>query len=369
VTSRYRPTVADVDLEAIRHNVRALRPPGAELMAVVKADGYGHGDVPVARAALQTGATWLGVALVEEGLRLRDAGIDAPVLLLSEPPAEAVKEALHADLTPTLYSEEGIEAVAGAAGTGGRAAVVHMKVDTGMHRVGADPEAVLPLVRSMLDHGLEVDGVWTHLARAEEVDAETTRSQLDRFADVLRTLEDVGIRPRYRHAANSAGTIAWPETRFDLVRVGIAMYGIAPGPALAGRVDLRPAMALRSRVAHVRRLAAGEAVSYGHTYRLDREATIVTIPIGYADGYLRALSSRGHVLIRGHRHPVAGVVTMDQLMVDCGDDHVERGDEVVLIGRQGDDRITAEEVAEWAGTIPYEIVCAVSARVPREHHG
>jgi alanine racemase len=369
VTPRYRPTVADVDLGAISQNVRALRPPGAELMAVVKADGYGHGDVPVARAALQAGATWLGVALVEEGLRLRDAGIDAPVLLLSEPPAEAVEEALRADLTPTLYSEEGIEAAAGAAGAGGRAAAVHVKVDTGMHRVGADPEAVLPLVRSILDRGLEVGGVWTHLARAEEVDAETTPSQLARFSDVLRTLGAAGVRPRYRHAANSGGTIAWPDARFDLVRVGIAMYGIVPGPALSGRVDLRPAMALRSRVAHVRRLAAGEAVSYGHTYRLDREATIATIPIGYADGYLRALSSRGHVLIRGRRHPVAGTVTMDQLMVDCGDDHVERGDEVVLIGGQGDDHITAEEVAGWAGTIPYEIVCAVSARVPREYHG
>jgi alanine racemase len=369
VTTRFRPTVAEVDLAAVRRNVETLRPPGTELMAVVKANAYGHGDVPVARAALAAGASWLGVALVEEGLRLREAGIGAPILLLSEPPADAVKDALYAGLTPTLYSDDAVAAVADAAGAADRPPKVHVKVDTGMHRVGADPGAMVPLVRSMVDRGLEVEGVWTHLARAEEVDADTTRGQLARFADVLSALKDAGIRPRYRHAANSAATVAWPEARFDLVRVGIALYGIAPGPDLAGRVDLRPAMALRSSVAHVRRLPAGEAVSYGHTYRLDREATMATVPIGYADGYLRSLSNRGQVLIRGRRHPVAGMVTMDQLLVDCGDEPVQRGDEVVLIGAQGDDRITAEEVAAWAGTIPYEIVCAVSARVPREHHG
>jgi alanine racemase len=369
VTTRFRPTVAEVDLAAVRRNAETLRPPGAELMAVVKADAYGHGDVPVARAALAAGASWLGVALVEEGLRLREAGIGAPILLLSEPPADAAKDALHAGLTPTLYSDDAVAAVADAAGAADRSPKVHVKVDTGMHRVGADPGAVVQLVRSMVDRGLEVEGVWTHLARADEVDVDTTRGQLARFADVLAALQVAGIRPRYRHAANSAATLAWPEARFDLVRVGIALYGIAPGPALAGRVDLRPAMALRSRVAHVRRLPAGEAVSYGHTYRLDREATMATVPIGYADGYLRAVSNRGQVLIRGRRHPVAGMVTMDQLLVDCGDEPLQRGDEVVLIGAQGDERITAEEVAAWAGTIPYEILCAVSARVPREHHG
>jgi alanine racemase len=369
VTVRFRPTEAEIDLRAIRHNVEALKPPGAELMAVVKANGYGHGDVPVARAALQAGATSLGVALVEEGLRLREAGIEAPILLLSEPPADAAKDALHADLTCTVYSEAGLHSVADAAGAAGRPPKVHLKVDTGMHRVGADPEAIVGLARSILGRGLDMEGVWTHLARAEEVDVDTTRAQLARFEEALRALEDEGIRPRYRHAANSAGTIAWPESRFDLVRVGIAMYGIVPGPVLRGRVNLRPAMGLRSKVAHVRRLSAGEAVSYGHTYRLERDATIATVPIGYADGYLRALSNRGHVLIRGRRHPVAGIVTMDQVMVDCGDEPIGRGDEVVLIGDQGHDRITAEEVAGWAGTIPYEIVCAVSARVPREHHG
>jgi alanine racemase len=367
---RFRPTIAEVDLDAIRHNVEALKPAGAELMAVVKADGYGHGDVAVARAALGAGATWLGVALVEEGLRLREAGIrNEPILLLSEFPSDAEKDVVAADLTATVYSKTKAAALASAGRAIGRPIRAHLKLDTGMHRVGIPPEEAVDVARAMRSEGIEVEGVWTHFARSEEVDVPTTPEQLDRFRAVLRDLEGAGIRPRYRHAANSGAAIAWPESHLDLVRVGIAMYGIAPGPDLAGRVDLRQAMSLRSRVSHVRRLPAGEAVSYGHTYRLEGDATIVTVPVGYADGYLRALSNRGQVLIGGKRRPVAGTVTMDQLMVDVGDDRVEKGDEVVLFGRQADQEIRVEEVAAWAGTIGYEIVCAVSERVPREYRG
>jgi alanine racemase len=369
VTTRFRPTWAEVDLHAIRHNVRAVKPAGAELMAVVKAAGYGHGDVPVARAALEAGATWLGVALVEEGLRLRDAGIRAPILLLSEFPPEAAKEVLAADLTPTVYSPEGAVAVLSAGEAVRRSPRVHVKVDTGMHRVGLPPASALRFAASLLQRGVQVEGVWTHLARSEELDQPTTRHQLGRFQAVLRDLERAGLRPRYRHAANSGATIGWPESRFDLVRVGIAMYGVSPGSQVDSRVDLRPVMSLRSRVSHVQRVAAGEGVSYGHRYRLDRESWIATVPLGYADGYLRALSNVGRVLIRGARRPVAGTVTMDQIMVDCGQSRVAVGDEVVLFGRQGDQEIRAEEVAGWAGTIGYEIVCSVSARVPREYRG
>jgi alanine racemase len=369
VTPAFRPTVAEIDLEAIRHNVRALKPPGAELMAVVKANAYGHGDVPVAQAALAAGASRLGVALVEEGLRLREAGIDAPILLLSEFPPDAAKDALHADLTATVYSEEGAEAVAQAAESLDRPVPVHVKVDTGMHRVGIDPSAVAGLVDSLVGRAVELEGVWTHFARAEDVDDATTADQLRRFRSVLDRLAEAGVRPRFAHAANSAAVMAWPASHLDLVRVGIAMYGIAPGPRLEETLPLRPAMALHSRVGHVRRLDAGEAVSYGHRYRLERAATVATVPVGYADGYPRRLSNVGRVLIRGRRYPVAGIVTMDQIMVDCGDDAVERGEEVVLLGTQGRDRIRAEEVAGWAGTIGYEIVCGVSDRVPRVHHG
>jgi alanine racemase len=365
----FRPTVADVDLDAIRGNVETLKPPDAAFMAVVKANGYGHGDVPVARAAIQGGAAWLGVALVEEGLRLREAGITQPILLLSEFPAEAEKEVVTADLTPTVYSERKASALASAARAIGRSPRAHLKVDTGMHRVGMLPHRAVAVARALVSEGIEIEGVWTHFARSEEVDAPTTTEQLDRFRAVLGDLEADGVRPRYRHAANSGAAIAWPESHFDLVRVGVAMYGIAPGPDLAGRTQLRPAMSLRSRVSHVQRLPAGEGISYGHTYRLPHDSAIATVPIGYADGYLRALSNRGYVLIGGRRHPVVGNVTMDQLMVDVGDDPIRIGDEVVLFGRQGDEEIRAEEVAGWAGTIGYEIVCAVSERVPREYRG
>jgi alanine racemase len=362
---RYRPTVAEVDLEALRHNVRALKPSTAELMAVVKADGYGHGDIPVARAALEAGATWLGVALVEEGLRLRGAGIDAPILLLSEAPPGSEGDAASAGLTPTCYTDEGLRALAAASPASG----VHVKVDTGMHRVGLLPERAASFCAAVREAGLELEGVWTHFARSEELDDPTTDEQLKRYEEVLGALEAAGHRPRYRHAANSGAAIARPESHFDLVRVGIAMYGILPGAELADAVHLRPAMSLRSRVSMVKQLPAGEAISYGHRYRLERESTIATVPIGYADGYRRGLSNVGRVLIGGRRRPMAGTVTMDQLMVDCGDDPVRPGDEVVLIGRQGDEEIRAEEMARWAGTIGYEVVTSVSARVPRVYRG
>jgi alanine racemase len=338
-------------------------------MAVVKANAYGHGDIPVARAALEAGATWLGVALVEEGIRLREGGIDAAILVLTEFPPGSQKEALTAGLTPTLYSEEGVASVAEAAATLGRACPVHVKIDTGMHRVGLAPEAAPDLCRRVLEAGLDLEGVWTHLAVAEEPDHPSTRVQLDRFRRALGSLAEAGIRPRYRHAANSAAVLGLPQSHLDLVRVGIALYGVLPGPALEGKADLRPAMSLRSRVALVKRVAAGEGVSYGLTYRLERESTVATVPVGYADGYHRAASGRAEVLIGGRRYPVAGTVTMDQITVDCGDDPIRAGDEVVLFGAQGGERIRAEEVAGWAGTIGYEVVCAVSDRVPREYRG
>jgi alanine racemase len=369
VTARYRPTVARVDLEAIRHNVRALKPSASELMAVVKANGYGHGDVEVARAALDAGARWLAVALVEEGIRLRDAGVKAPILVLTEFPPGSHKDALTAGLTPSLYTDDGLVALAEATEVVGRPGRVHLKVDTGMHRVGVPPEGARGLASAALERGLEIEGVWTHLARSEELDSPTTPGQLASFRAALEDLQGIGVRPRYRHVANSGATIGWPETHLDLVRVGIAMYGVSPGPQLDGRVELRPAMSLRSRVTHLRRLDRGEAVSYGHRYRLERDATVATVPVGYADGYFRLLTNRGQVLIRGRRHPVAGTVTMDQLMVDCGDQPVQVGDEVVLFGRQDGGEIRAEEVARWIGTIGYEVVCAVGPRVPREYRG
>jgi alanine racemase len=335
----------------------------------VKADGYGHGATAVSRAALSAGATWLGVALVEEGIALREQGVDAPILVLSEFPPGSEKEAIAAGLTPTVYTETGLSAVAEAARALDRRLGVHLKVDTGMHRVGLyPPEGTAAFVRRVLDEGCELEGLWTHFARAED-DDETTRRQLDRFMRVVEELDQQGIRPRYRHAANSAATIHYPETHLDLVRVGIALYGLEPAPGLRDRADLRPALSWRSAVSAVRRVPAGEGVSYGHAYRTVKETTLATVPVGYADGYRRSFSSRADVLIGGRRRRVAGTVTMDQIVVDCEDDDIDVGDEVVLIGRQGSVEITAEELAHIAGTINYEITCGISARIPREHRG
>ncbi|MGZ5306821.1 MAG: alanine racemase [Actinomycetota bacterium] len=363
--SGLRPTWVEVDVEAIRHNVRTLKPEEAELMAVVKADAYGHGDVAVARAALEAGATWIGVALVEEGLRLRDAGIEAPILVLSEFPPGSEPAAIAPGLTPSLYSDAALERLSEAAI--GREIGVHVKVDTGMHRAGVyPPEATRAFVDRVASHGLGLEALWTHYASSSE-DEKTTLVQLECFLAVVEEVRAAGHAPTLLHTANSGATILYPETHLDLVRTGIAMYGLEPAPDVADGLGLRPALTWRSTVAMTKRLPAGERVSYGHRYRLERAANVATVPVGYADGYPRILSSRADVLIRGHRCRVAGSVTMDQLIVDCGDVPVEPGDDVVLLGRQGEETVTAEELARQAETIGYEIVTGIGARVPREH--
>ena len=364
--TRYRPTVAEIDLEAIAHNVRVLRPPDVELMAVVKADGYGHGDAEVAKAALEAGASWLGVSLVEEGLGLRDRGIDAPILVLTEFPPGSEKEALEARLTPSAYSEAGVEELAEAARAVARPFGVHLKVDTGMHRVGLwPPEDAPAFARRILDAGLEVEGVWTHFADSER-DDEGTRRQLASFRSAVEALAADGVRPRILHAANSGATIRLPETHLDLVRPGASVYGLDPGEGIAEGLGLRPALTWRSAVTMVKRLPAGERVSYGGRYELERASTIATVPVGYDDGYPRSAEG-AEVLIGGARRQVAGAITMDQIVVDCGDAHVAPGDEVVLIGAQGDGRITADELAERAGTIARAIATGIGKRVPREY--
>lgn len=363
-----RSAWAEVDLGAITANavtLAAIAAPAA-LCAVVKANGYGHGAAVAARAALDGGATWLAVALTAEGAELRDAGIAAPILLLSEPPPDEHADVVGFDLTPTVYTESGIESLARAAR---RPLSVHLKIDTGMHRVGAAVEDALGLAKSIVAQpSLRLGGVWTHCAVADEPGHEATSRQAERFGAALRELRAAGIEVPLAHAANSAATIDHPELRHDLVRCGIALYGLDPSPALAGHADLVPALQLMSQVSYVRRVPAGDAVSYGLRRPLDRESVIATVPIGYADGVPRRLFDVGaEVLIGGRRRPLAGVVTMDQLLVDCGGDVVERGEEVVLLGAQGNERIGAEEWAAKLGTISYEIVCGISARVPRRY--
>jgi alanine racemase len=369
----YRPVWAEIDLDAVRTNVRTLAGVAspAALMAVVKADGYGHGVVPVARAALDAGAQWLGVALVEEGAELRAAGIDAPVLVLSEPPPPAAPAVVALGLTPVAYTRPGIDALAKAvADSGADPLPVHLKVDTGMHRVGCDATDACALAESIATRDeLRLEGVLTHFAVADEPDDPYTPQQLDRFDTVLDDLRRAGLAFDLVHAANSAALFEFTDrARYDLVRCGIAVYGVPPAPGLAGGVPLRPAMAVKARVSHVKRLPAGARLSYGLRYTMPREGTVATVPIGYADGVPRALSATGgEVLVRGRRHPIAGTVTMDQLMVDVGDAAVEVGDEVVLLGRDGDSEITVDEWADRLGTIGYEIVCGIGRRVPRTY--
>ncbi len=366
-------STATVDLAAVASNVRRLGAvaDGAATCAVVKADGYGHGSVPVARAALDAGATWLGVAQVDEARTLRSAGIDVPILVLSEVGMHEIDAALAMRLHLVVYRAASIDAVAArAVAVGAPPATLHLKVDTGMRRVGCEPADAVDLARRIVDRpGVSLAGTMTHLACADEPDRSTTDHQLDRFEQVLDALVAAGIDPGIRHAANSAGTIAHPRSRYDLVRVGIALYGIPPAPALADDIALTPALRWSTAVRHVKRVAAGESVSYGHRHSFGSDTVVATVPVGYADGVRRRLGlAGGQVLIGGHRRRIVGVVTMDQLVVDCGPDTaVAVGDEVVLLGTQGAETIAADEMAGLLDTIGYEVVCGISARVERRY--
>lgn len=370
-----RPVWADVDLGAVTANVESLRSlvGPAQFCAVVKADGYGHGATRVAQAALRGGADLLGVALVAEGAELRAAGIEATILVLSQASPDELDELVAHDLDATVYTGAGLEGLVAAAHRArrgaDRAVPVHLKVDTGMHRVGAAPDEVVGLSRSIDQApGLRLASVFTHCAVADEPNNAFTAEQVRRYRAVLADLDAAGIAVPLRHAANTAGAIAHPDARFDLVRCGIGIYGLDPSPELAGRAVLRPAMSLRSRVSHVKRVAGGEGISYGLRYRPEHETTIATVPLGYADGVPRRLSSNGaEVLVGGRRRPIAGTITMDQFMVDCGDDSVAVGDDVVLLGDQGAEHIGADEWADRLGTIGYEIVCGIGPRVPRRY--
>ncbi|HEY0519546.1 MAG TPA: alanine racemase [Ilumatobacteraceae bacterium] len=360
---------ADVDLDSIRRNVEVLCAVAApaRLWAVVKADGYGHGAIAVAGAALDGGATGLCVALVQEGVALREAGFDCPILVLSAQPASELPAAIRAALDLTVYSGEQLAEIASAGGT---RHPVHLKIDTGMRRVGASTSEAIEIASAIVESpAVRFAGVCTHLAIADEPDDPFTAAQLETFERVLDAAATDGDDIPMVHAANSAATLAFPAARFDMVRVGIAIYGISPGPALDEMCSsLEPALSLRARVSHVKRVDPGDRISYGlrHTFR--RSATVATLPLGYADGVSRRLFvAGGEVLLGGVRRPIVGVVTMDQMMVDCGDDAVAVGDEAVLIGRQGGEVITANELGQRLGTIGYEVVCGISSRIERRY--
>lgn len=369
-----RPAWVDVDLGAIRANVVTLKDvvDPASLVAVVKGDAYGHGAIPVSRAVLDAGAVALGVATVSEAVTLRRGGIDAPIMVLSEVGQGALADAARERLELVVCTAGGVQAAATAARAAGAHGLrVHLKIDTGMRRVGCAPAEAVDVARKVLESPeLELAGIMTHLAVADDPSDPFTDQQLDRFDRVLAALETAGLRPDVAHAANSAGAIAHPRARYDAVRTGIAIYGISPSPALDGWVDLRPALEVRAHITALRAVEAGEGVSYGLTWRAPRATVVATVPVGYADGIPRRLGDvGGEVLVAGRRCAMAGTITMDQLMIDVGGLHVQPGDEVVLMGSQGSESITAQHWADRLGTIAYEVVTGLGTRLPRYHHG
>ena len=362
-----RPTWLRIDLDAIAHNTWRLRAiAGVPLMAVVKADAYGHGAVRVARVALAHGAEWLAVATLGEACSLRDADVHAPILALGYTTPWQAREAALLDVAGTVFDLETAYALSNAGCELSREIAVHVKVDTGMVRLGLPPEE-LPLFLAQLAElpYLRVEGVYTHLATADSADETFARRQLARFDRALAETTAAGLRPPLVHAANSAACLRFPEARYDLVRPGIALYGLPPADDMPLPPDFQPALSWHTEIAQVRTVPTGTPISYGGHFVTRRPSRIGTIPVGYADGFRRSPPWR-EVLVRGHRAPVVGTVCMDYAMLDVTDiEGVQRGDPVVLIGVQGGDHITAQQVAGWLGTSHYEVIATILARVPR----
>jgi alanine racemase len=370
---------AEIDLAAIAHNVRELRRligDEVQLMVAVKANAYGHGAVEVARTALASGADQLGVARVEEGVALRRAGIEAPILILGYTPPDNASDLIEHRLMPTVYALENARAFSAAAAAVNRSIAIHIKVDSGMGRLGVPCDALqldisqqpVAAIKAIIQlPGLEFQGLCTHFATADHGDKTFAHRQFSRFQALVDDLEAAGIEIPVKHAANSGAIIDMPETHLDMVRAGISLYGLAPsGEVDLGRIDLRPALSLKARIIHLKTVPAGTRISYGGTWTSPCATTIATIPVGYGDGYNRRLSNRGRMLVNGKRAPIVGRVCMDLTMLDVGHiDDVRLGDEAVLIGRQGEEEISADEIAGWLGTINYEVVTALMARVER----
>ncbi len=369
VPARYRPTRAEVNLENVKRNIQLIRESMKStplVMAVVKSGGYGHGDVMIARAALEAGAERLGVALVEEGESLREAGIGAPIHLLFEPPAHAARKVLELELIPTVYTREFAESLAGVAGREKKKAKVHLKIDTGMHRVGVFPHQASEMAKFLGNFSsLEMEGVYTHFALASDPNSPYTARQLELFLETVEKMRKDGHEFEIKHAAATGAALFLPDSELDMVRLGIGIYGLYPGRDFREIITLYPAMQLKTELCQVFRLPAGEGVSYGFTARLVKDSYIGVVPIGYGDGLTRRLSNRMEVLIGGKRYPQIGTICMDLTMVNLGDDQRCIGEEVVIIGGSGGDFISAEELAEKADTINYEVVCSIGPRIPR----
>lgn len=365
---------AEIDLSAIRHNINQVKNKvgdNVRIMAVVKANAYGHGAERVAKTAIEAGADFLGVAIAEEGDALRASGITKPILILAEPALAAIELVAKNELISAVCTKRTADALSAAAQKYGKTLKVHVKVDTGMSRIGLEPKNVKEFINYLSDlPGIEIEGIFTHFTESDNKESQFTAYQLDRFMLVIDDLNSEGVCPPIKHAANSAGIFLHPASHLDMVRLGISMYGLHPSNDTKDVVDLRPALSLKARISFIKNLKAKNGVSYNRTYVTSCDTVIATIPIGYGDGYTRKLSNKASAIIRGQKCRAVGNICMDQFMVELNDGmDAAADDEVILIGRQGDQEITVDEVANLVGTINYEIVCMVNTRVPRVYKG
>lgn len=368
-----RPTLCWIDHDALRWNLRQIREKvgaNVKILSMVKANAYGHGATAVAQTLAGAGGDAFGVATLEEGVELRQSGIHAPILVLAGAYEEQLAEFFAHSLTPVVHDLTRLERLEKAVRRRSVTLNVHLKIDTGMGRLGlvaAESEAWIPELKNLA--ALRIEGVFSHFSHAESVDGDYTRRQLEIFNRVVERLRGEQIAPPLVHFANSAATITLPAAYFDMVRPGIMLYGVYPSAAMASQMILKPVLAWKTKILQLKKVPAGTSISYGQTFVTKRESMIATLPIGYADGYPRLLSNRGEVLVGGQRAKVAGRVCMDLTMIDVTDiRNVKQGDEVVLLGRQGDAEVSADQIAAWANTISYEILTSIGARVPRIHY-
>ena len=365
-------TWAEIDLEAIRQNVRSFKHhvgDAVQIFAVVKANAYGHGAVPVAKAALEAGASRLAVHRLTEGIELRQAGLNAPILVMGYTPPAGAQAMVEWNLTPSCITPEFAQALSAQASAQNKVMPLHVKVDTGMSRYGLFPAEVLPFLTAITQlPGIKLEGLFTHFATADSNDQTWVRQQIATFDQVIASIRNVGMDIPIIHAANSATTMKLPQAHYNAVRPGISMYGMNPSSDWQPVFELHPALTLKSTVSRVRELPAGAGVSYGRTFVTSRPTMAALVPVGYGDGYHRILTNKGIVLIRGQRAPIIGRVCMDQFVVDVtGIPGVQQDDEVVLVGRQGEERISAEEVGRLAGSINYEVTTGLLPRVVRKY--
>ena len=369
----YQRLIATIDLDAIEHNVKQIKTrlrPETKMLAVVKADGYGHGAVEISKICLFNGADWLGIATCEEGKALREANIPVPILILGYTVENQLETVIENELTQAVYSPEMAEKLSDTAVRMGRTAYAHIKIDTGMGRIGFLPnEESLKAIDDIFKlPNLEITGIFTHFSTADEKDKTFTHTQFERFMFMTDGLEKMGHTGLIRHCANSGAIIDMPELQLDMVRAGIILYGMLPSTEVGTDLEFRPAMSLKTHVSYVKEVEADTPIGYGRTFYTDKHSKIATAPIGYADGYSRAFSNRARVIVNGEYANVVGNVCMDQIMLDVSHiKNIKMGDEITIMGKDGDKAVTAEELAAMSNTINYEIVCNVGKRVPRAY--